>query len=220
MFYFIYSHVSVISIIQILICVCILDFCCSFTVNGSPLNIEEKLHLVFIWGLGKLFADCLVLNKDSMWGQYIDSISLWRQQEHSFAVQKEHEAYIRDIAELKLQLKQEREKLDQAQERLSRTEVLNQSLHEDISLPKNKFPLWKKTLASRKSFNTAQGWWSTAGLSKWWPAGHMRFRSISQVAQPLVQPEKQKNNTFSWPSEILSEIPTVVQTVNATFCVA
>ncbi len=37
----------------------------------------------------------------------------------------------------------------------------------------------------------------TAGLLKWWPAGHMRPRTTSQVAQPIAQPEKQKNNTFS-----------------------
>ncbi len=90
----------------------------------------------------------------------VDSISLWRQQEHSFAVQKEHEASIGDIAELKLQLKQEKEKLDQAQERLSHTEVLNQRLNEDISFAKNQIPIVKEKLGIQKviinQINTAQ----------------------------------------------------------------
>ncbi|XP_044076468.1 coiled-coil domain-containing protein 178 isoform X2 [Siniperca chuatsi] len=76
----------------------------------------------------------------------VDSISLWKQQEHSFVVQKEHEACIRDITELKWQLKLEREKLDQAQEKLSQTEVLNQRLHEDISFAKKQVPIVKENL--------------------------------------------------------------------------
>ncbi|KAE8290838.1 hypothetical protein D5F01_LYC10428 [Larimichthys crocea] len=76
----------------------------------------------------------------------VDSISLWKQQEHSFVVQKEHEACIRDITELKWQLKLEREKLDQTQEKLSHTEVLNQRLHEDISFAKKQVPVVKENL--------------------------------------------------------------------------
>lgn len=115
----------------------------------------------------------------------VDSISLWKQQEHSFVVQKgqcyqlpphthicfmscivlskqqiklinsffaiaffplEHEACIRDITELKWQLKLEREKLDQDQEKLAHTEVLNQRLHEDISFAKKQVPIVKENL--------------------------------------------------------------------------
>ncbi|XP_041805799.1 coiled-coil domain-containing protein 178 [Chelmon rostratus] len=76
----------------------------------------------------------------------VDSISLWKQQEHSFVVQKEHEACIRDITELKWQLKLERDKLDQAQEKLSHTEVLNQRLHEDISFARKQVPIVKENL--------------------------------------------------------------------------
>ncbi|XP_026169392.1 coiled-coil domain-containing protein 178 isoform X2 [Mastacembelus armatus] len=71
----------------------------------------------------------------------VDSISLWKQQEHAFVVQKEHEACIRDITELKWQLKLEREKLDQAQDKLSHTTLLNQQLHEDISFAKKQIPI-------------------------------------------------------------------------------
>ncbi|XP_059200238.1 coiled-coil domain-containing protein 178 isoform X2 [Centropristis striata] len=90
----------------------------------------------------------------------VDSISLWKQQEHSFVVQKEHEACIRDITELKWQLKQEREKLDQGQKKLSHIEVWNQSLHEDINFAKKQIPIVKENLELQKGIinqiNTAQ----------------------------------------------------------------
>ncbi|XP_042353223.1 coiled-coil domain-containing protein 178 [Plectropomus leopardus] len=90
----------------------------------------------------------------------VDSISLWKQQEHSFVVQKEHEACIRDITELRWQLKQEREKLDQAQEKLSQTEVLNQSVHEDINFARKQIPKVKENLEIQRDIinqiNTAQ----------------------------------------------------------------
>ncbi|XP_068197127.1 coiled-coil domain-containing protein 178 [Antennarius striatus] len=70
----------------------------------------------------------------------VDSISQWKQQEHSVVVQKEHEACIRDLSELKWKLKQERGKLDQAQDQLSHTEMLNQRLHEDVSFAKKQIP--------------------------------------------------------------------------------
>ncbi|XP_054452577.1 coiled-coil domain-containing protein 178 isoform X2 [Anoplopoma fimbria] len=76
----------------------------------------------------------------------VDSISLWKQQEHSFVVQKEHEACIRDITELKWHVQLEGEKLDQAQENLSHTEVLNQSLQEDINFAKKQIPIVKENL--------------------------------------------------------------------------
>lgn len=117
----------------------------------------------------------------------VDSISMWKQQEHSFVVQKgqcyqfyylytyfcyvmyrgavdhqnneknfffdncfsfflEHEACIRDITELKWQLKLEKEKLDQAQEKLSHTDVLNQRLHEDINFAKKQILIAKENL--------------------------------------------------------------------------
>ncbi|XP_034744642.1 coiled-coil domain-containing protein 178 isoform X1 [Etheostoma cragini] len=80
----------------------------------------------------------------------VDSISLWKQQEHSFVVQKEHEACIRDITELKWQLKLEREKLDLAQEKLSHTKVLNQTLHEDINFAKKQIPIVNENLALQR----------------------------------------------------------------------
>ncbi|XP_069367448.1 coiled-coil domain-containing protein 178 isoform X2 [Paralichthys olivaceus] len=76
----------------------------------------------------------------------VDSVSLWKQQEHSFVVQKEHEACNRDISELKWQLKLEKEKLDKLQEKLSDTEVLNQHLHDDINFAKKQTPIVKENL--------------------------------------------------------------------------
>ncbi|XP_076601821.1 coiled-coil domain-containing protein 178 [Chaetodon auriga] len=90
----------------------------------------------------------------------VNSISLWKQQEHSSVVQKEHEACIRDITELKRQLKLERDKLDQAQEKLSHTEVLNQRLHEDIGFARKQIPIVKENLDLQRGIiiqiNTAQ----------------------------------------------------------------
>uniref|UniRef100_A0A3Q2V5W4 Coiled-coil domain containing 178 n=1 Tax=Haplochromis burtoni TaxID=8153 RepID=A0A3Q2V5W4_HAPBU len=80
----------------------------------------------------------------------VDSISLWRQKEHAYVVQKEHEACIRDITELKWQLKVEREKLDQAREKLSHTEGLNQRLHKDISFAKKQVPIVKEKIDLQK----------------------------------------------------------------------
>lgn len=72
----------------------------------------------------------------------------------------EHEACIRDITELKWQLKLEREKLDQAQEKLSHTEVLNQRLHEDIGFAKKQVPIVKENMDLQRGIinqiNTAQ----------------------------------------------------------------
>ncbi|KAM3866206.1 LOW QUALITY PROTEIN: uncharacterized protein ccdc178 [Diretmus argenteus] len=76
----------------------------------------------------------------------VDSISLWKQQEHAFVVQKEHEACIRDITELKWHLKRRREKLDQEQEKLLHMEVLNQRLHEDIDFVKEHGPFVREKL--------------------------------------------------------------------------
>lgn len=62
----------------------------------------------------------------------------------------EHEACIRDITELKWQLKVEREELDQAQEKLSHTEGLNQRLHKDISFAKKQVPIVKEKIDLQK----------------------------------------------------------------------
>ncbi|XP_026230810.1 coiled-coil domain-containing protein 178 [Anabas testudineus] len=76
----------------------------------------------------------------------IDSISLWKQQEHAFIVQKEHEACIRDITEMKWQLRLEKEKLGQVQEKLMQAEVLNQHLNEDINFARKQIPIVKENL--------------------------------------------------------------------------
>ncbi|KAM4552291.1 coiled-coil domain-containing protein 178 [Odontesthes bonariensis] len=81
----------------------------------------------------------------------IDSIALWKQNEHPYVVQKEHEACIRDIAELKFQLKMERDKLDQVQQKLTHTEVLNQHLEEDINFAKKQIPIARENLELQKS---------------------------------------------------------------------
>lgn len=107
----------------------------------------------------------------------VDSISLWKRQEHSSVVQKgqwhrswphlevlkqlipqfcttaliqEHEACVRDIAELKWQLKVAREKLDRAQEKLVHSEVPNRRLHDDISFTKRQIPIVNENLEHQR----------------------------------------------------------------------
>jgi len=63
----------------------------------------------------------------------------------------EHEACIGDIAELKIQLKMERDKLDQVQQKLTQTEVLNQHLEEDINFAKKQIPIARENLELQKS---------------------------------------------------------------------
>ncbi|XP_067330838.1 coiled-coil domain-containing protein 178 [Channa argus] len=90
----------------------------------------------------------------------VDSISLWKQKEHALVVQKEHDASIRDITELKWQLKVERGKTDHIQDKLSHTELLNQQLHENITFFKKQIPIVNENLGFQrgiiKEINTAQ----------------------------------------------------------------
>ncbi|XP_069014140.1 coiled-coil domain-containing protein 178 [Embiotoca jacksoni] len=90
----------------------------------------------------------------------VDSISLWRQKEHAFVVQREHEACIRDITELKWQQKLERDKVHQVKEKMFHTELLNRRLQEDINFSKKQIPVVTENLEIQrgiiKQINTAQ----------------------------------------------------------------
>lgn len=66
----------------------------------------------------------------------------------------EHEACISDVAELKRQLELERDKLDQAQEKLSHAELLNQRLHQEISSAKAQIPNVKESLELQRGITT------------------------------------------------------------------
>ena len=66
----------------------------------------------------------------------------------------EHEACIRDVTELKRLLALDRVKLDQAQEKLSQAEVLNQRLHQEISSAKKQIPIVKESLELQRGIVT------------------------------------------------------------------
>lgn len=66
----------------------------------------------------------------------------------------ENEACISDVAELKRQLGLERDKLDQAQEKLSHAELLNQRLHQEISSAKTQIPIVKESLELQRGIIT------------------------------------------------------------------
>ncbi|XP_047224956.1 coiled-coil domain-containing protein 178 isoform X3 [Girardinichthys multiradiatus] len=80
----------------------------------------------------------------------VDSISLWKLIEHPSIVQKEHDACSRDIAELKWQLKLEKQKVDQVQEKLLQAEVLNRKLQEDVDFARNQIPIVRENLDHQK----------------------------------------------------------------------
>ncbi|KAK6491975.1 coiled-coil domain-containing protein 178 [Huso huso] len=79
-------------------------------------------------------------------GKKIDCLSLWRLQQLPAAVQKEHESCVRDICELQWHLKCKEEIQKQVQERLTKTEVLNQRLQDDIDFVKKHCPLLKEKM--------------------------------------------------------------------------
>lgn len=66
----------------------------------------------------------------------------------------EHEACISDVAELKRQLELKRDKLDQAQEKLSHAELLNQRLHQEISSARAQIPNVKESLELQRGITT------------------------------------------------------------------
>lgn len=70
--------------------------------------------------------------------------------ENRFFFLLEHEACIRDISELKWQLKLEKENLKKAQESLSHMEVLNQHFQEDINFAKKQVHIVKENLDYRR----------------------------------------------------------------------
>uniref|UniRef100_A0AAV2JS94 Coiled-coil domain-containing protein 178 n=1 Tax=Knipowitschia caucasica TaxID=637954 RepID=A0AAV2JS94_KNICA len=80
-----------------------------------------------------------------------DSISLWMQKEHSVVVQKEHEACLRDITELKWQLRLEQDKLDKLKETLALSEMKKQRFHEDINFSKDQIPIVKDNMNFQRS---------------------------------------------------------------------
>ncbi|XP_078790165.1 uncharacterized protein ccdc178 isoform X3 [Oryzias latipes] len=103
-------------------------------VNGV---LAETLHLTERLEADRQNAEKALLQEKEK-SRYLknkfDPILLWKQEEHSSVVQKEQEACRKDIKQLKTQLRRERKKLSQVQEKLSRATVLNQHMQEDFSL--------------------------------------------------------------------------------------
>ncbi|KAF6730242.1 Coiled-coil domain-containing protein 178 [Oryzias melastigma] len=102
-------------------------------VNGV---LAEALHLTERLEADRQNAEKALLQekeKSRFLKNKFASISTWRQKEHSSDVQKENDTCRKDIKQLKSQLRLERKKLNQTQEKLSRATVLNQHLQEDLS---------------------------------------------------------------------------------------
>ncbi|XP_024129964.1 myosin-9 [Oryzias melastigma] len=102
-------------------------------VNGV---LAEALHLTERLEADRQNAEKALLQekeKSRFLKNKFASISTWRQKEHSSDIQKENDTYRKDIKQLKSQLRLERKKLNQTQEKLSRATVLNQHLQEDLS---------------------------------------------------------------------------------------
>ncbi|XP_061563918.1 coiled-coil domain-containing protein 178-like [Cololabis saira] len=76
----------------------------------------------------------------------LENLSLLKQK----AIQKEHEASSKEIEELKLQLKLEKQKFEQVQEKLSSAEVFNQHLKEDMGFALKEVCIARKNLEIQK----------------------------------------------------------------------
>ncbi|KAI2648822.1 Coiled-coil domain-containing protein 178 [Labeo rohita] len=116
----------------------------------------------------------------------LDSLRLWKQNEFPVAMQKEREACSADIAELTWQLKMRRDQLPQVRDRLTRTEVLNRRLKEDIDFMRKHGPLVHERLQLEseimKQIRTAQS------------EATETFSNISQKLRSLQQ--ELKNEEF------------------------
>ncbi|XP_066545763.1 coiled-coil domain-containing protein 178 [Amia ocellicauda] len=143
-------------------CLCIEGMGLYTTEKGTSTPLREETGAVLsevIDLIGRLEADrqeaeeALKLEKKrrKTLGEKIDRLSLWRLQQFPVAVQKEHEACMRDISELQWHLKFKKERLTQVKNRLMQTEVLNQRLKEDIDFVKKHGPLVKEKLELESS---------------------------------------------------------------------
>ncbi|XP_056593712.1 coiled-coil domain-containing protein 178 isoform X2 [Triplophysa dalaica] len=75
-----------------------------------------------------------------------DGLAHWKQHEFPIAMQKERDACCPDIAELTWQLKIRRDQQPQVRDRLTRAEVLNRRLNEDIDFMREHGPLVEERL--------------------------------------------------------------------------
>ncbi|XP_014894685.1 coiled-coil domain-containing protein 178 isoform X1 [Poecilia latipinna] len=82
----------------------------------------------------------------------IDAIALWKLNEHPAIIQREHDACSRDIAELQWQLKRENQKVDEVQEKLLQSELLNRKLQEDTEFARNQIPIVKENNERQEDF--------------------------------------------------------------------
>ncbi|MGH0139399.1 UNVERIFIED_CONTAM: hypothetical protein FKN15_069489 [Acipenser sinensis] len=132
-------------------------FSCSDPESGTSTPLREETRAVLsevIDLIARLEADrqeaeaALKTEKErrKTLGKKIDCLSLWRLQQLPAAVQKEHESCVRDICELQWHLKCKEEIQKQVQERLTKTEVLNQRLQDDIDFVKKHGPLLKEKM--------------------------------------------------------------------------
>ncbi|RXM29246.1 Coiled-coil domain-containing protein 178 [Acipenser ruthenus] len=131
------------------------DLICPESGTSTPLREETSAVLSEVIDLtARLEADCqeaeaaLKTEKErrKTLGKKIDCLSLWRLQQLPAAVQKENEACARDICELQWHIKCKDGMVKQVQERLTKAEVLNQRLQDDIDFVKKHGPLLKEKI--------------------------------------------------------------------------
>ncbi|XP_057179371.1 coiled-coil domain-containing protein 178 isoform X1 [Triplophysa rosa] len=79
-----------------------------------------------------------------------DSLAHWEQQEFPIAMEKERDACCPDIAELTWRLKTRRDQQPQVRDRLTRAEMLNRRLNEDIDFMREHGPLVEERLRTEE----------------------------------------------------------------------
>ncbi|KAM5221999.1 coiled-coil domain-containing protein 178 [Ctenodactylus gundi] len=106
--------------------------------------LSEAIHLIKSLETDRAEAEHALLYQKSrkkMISMKIDSWSIWKLQELPLAVQKEHEAYLRDIIELRWHLQDRSQQLSHLEKQTTQLEEANAKVQADIDFMKEQEPL-------------------------------------------------------------------------------
>ncbi|XP_011360832.1 coiled-coil domain-containing protein 178 [Pteropus vampyrus] len=132
---------------------------CSELKQEMETLLSEAIHLIKSLETDRAEAEEALKEQQSRRKQIngkIDSWSIWRLQEIPFAVQKEHETYLRDIIELRCHLEDKGHQLKHLEKQKAKLEEANGKLQVDIDYMKKYGPLlnskWNQELEALKEF--------------------------------------------------------------------
>nr|KAF6421863.1 coiled-coil domain containing 178 [Rousettus aegyptiacus] len=133
---------------------------CSELKQEMETLLSEAIHLIKSLETDRAEAEEALKEQQSRRKQIngkIDSWSIWRLQEIPFAVQKEHETYLRDIIELRCHLEDKGHQLKHLEKEKAKLEEANAKLQADVDYMKKHGPLlnskWNQELEAVKEFS-------------------------------------------------------------------